>query len=79
PTNPTRQTNVEFTSTSTSVGCQITSYTWDFGDNSGGTGATVSHRFNFGGNAASADFIVTLTVVNAAGSSQATQTVTVTR
>jgi PKD repeat protein len=79
PSNPTRQTNVQFTSTSTTVGCPITSYQWNFGDNSAGTGATISHRFNYQGQEQSRTFTVTLIVINAAGSSQTQQSVTVTR
>ena len=47
------------TASKAGIGATITSYAWDFGDNSSGTGATVTHSFASGGT-----HTVTLTVTD---------------
>ena len=81
PANPTRQTNVQFTDTSTAQAhCPITSRNWNFGDGSATTPAqNPTHRYNYGSGDASRQFTVILTVTNVAGSSTTSQVITVTR
>jgi len=59
--------------TSTSTGQNITSYQWNFGDNSTGTGSSISHQYAQGGT-----YQVTLTVTTSYGcTDDITQTVSV--
>jgi hypothetical protein len=78
PAQPSRQTTVQFTSTSTS-GCAITTYAWNFGNGQTSSAQNPTQRFNFGGTANSQTFTVSLTVTSAGGSSTSTQEITVTR
>jgi PKD repeat protein len=77
PTTPAAFTNVRFDgSTSTAgLGAVITSYSWDFGDGTTGTGVTPTHQFSAVGN-----YLVRLTVTDSNGrtNQSAAQTVTVT-
>ena len=76
PTNPAAFTDVRFDgSTSTAgLGAVITSYVWDFGDGTSGTGVTATHQYDAAGN-----YLVRLTVTDSNGVSNqsAAQTVTV--
>jgi PKD repeat protein len=60
--------NVSFTSTSTNA----TSYSWDFGDNSTGTGITTGHDYINSG-----VYTVKLTATNSKGSTSITKTVNI--
>lgn len=76
PTNPAAFTDVRFDgSTSTGgLGAVVTTYVWDFGDGSSGTGVTATHRY-----ATPGEYAVRLTVTDSNGISNqsAPQTVTV--
>src|SRR5581483_1112016 len=55
---------VNFTNSSTDTGGTISSYAWNFGDNSSSTSASPSHTY-----AAAGTYTVTLTVTDSAGAS----------
>jgi len=60
PTSPSAGETVMFDATaSTDPDGTITSYSWNFGDGTEGTGATVSHTYSSGG-----EYSVTLTVID---------------
>jgi PKD repeat protein len=75
PASPAAFTNVRFDgSTSTAgLGAVITSYLWDFGDGTTGTGVTPTHQYEVG------NYLVRLTVTDSNGrtNQSAAQTVTV--
>lgn len=61
-------------SASTSTGGSITSYSWDFGDNTTATGVNASHEFSVAG-----VYTVTLSVLDAVGTTDSTtSTITIT-
>jgi PKD repeat protein len=64
PTAPTVNQTVNFngSGSTTPSGTTITSYAWDFGDGSTGTGSTTTHPY-----ASAGTFIARLTVTNSAG------------
>jgi PKD repeat protein len=76
PTNPAAFSDVRFDgSTSTAgLGAVITSYVWDFGDNTSGTGITATHQYTAAGS-----YLARLTVTDSNGLSNqsAPQTVAV--
>jgi PKD repeat protein len=79
PTNGKRPLTVNFLSTSTS-GCVITSYVWNFNDGTTSAVQNPTHVFTFTGGGNSAVFNVTLTVANQSGTSApVTTTITVTK
>jgi PKD repeat protein len=69
PTDPTVGQTVFFNaaSSTTPAGTTITSYAWDFGDGSTGSGATASHAFG-----SARTFVVRLTITNDAGQTSTT-------
>ena len=75
PGNPAAFTDVRFDgSTSTAgLGAVITSYVWDFGDGTTGTGVTATHQYRAVGN-----FVVRLTVTDSNGLSNQSEPQTVT-
>lgn len=76
PTNPSSGTIVFFNATA-STGQNLT-YAWDFGDGTGGTGATTNHTY-LTAPAATRTFVVRLTVTDSAGrTATTTQNVPVT-
>ena len=78
PTNPSNGITVNFngSGSTTPSGTTITSYDWDFGDGSTGSGVTTSHPYAV---TASRTFVVRLTVTNSAGqTATTTQSVAVT-
>ncbi|MFN2417744.1 MAG: TadE/TadG family type IV pilus assembly protein [Candidatus Limnocylindria bacterium] len=78
PVTPVRNQDVQFTSTSTTAqNCGITVWMWNLGDTTVSAAQNPTHKYNFGGNAASQVFTVTLTVTNIAGSSTSAQDITV--
>ncbi|MBQ4819024.1 PKD domain-containing protein [Aquimarina sp. MMG016] len=61
-------------STSTSTGGVISSYSWDFGNGTTGTGVTTSHEFSVAG-----EYIITLTIADEVGTTDTvSNTVTIT-
>ena len=76
PTNPAAFTSVRFDASESTggLGAVITSYVWDFGDNSSGTGRTATHQYSLPGT-----YVARLTVTDSNGisSQSAGQTVTV--
>ena len=58
---------------SVTTGTTPITYSWSFGDNTTGSGASVSHAYSAAGN-----YTVTLTASNTAGSATATKAITVT-
>ena len=64
PENPAAFTNVRFDGTTSipGLGAVITSYVWDFGDNTSGTGAIATHQYS-----ASGTYMVRLTVTDSNG------------
>jgi PKD repeat protein len=72
PSNPAALSNVQFTASATG-GTSPYSYTWDFGDGTTNTGASVGHSYLLPGT-----YTVTLTVVDANGlTTTASTTITV--
>lgn len=76
PASPAAFTDVRFDgSTSTAgLGAAITSYSWDFGDNTTGTGVTATHRYTVAG---SYQVRLTVTDSNGVSNQSAAQTVVV--
>jgi PKD repeat protein len=76
PESPAAFTDVRFDASTSTAGLSavITSYVWDFGDGTSGTGVTATHRY-----AAVGNYLVRLMVTDSQGRSNesATQTVTV--
>jgi len=76
PASPTAFSNVRFDGSSSTggLGAVVTSYVWDFGDNTSGTGVTATHQYAVPGS-----YVVRLTVTdsNGASSQSAPQTVVV--
>jgi PKD repeat protein len=75
PASPAAFSNVRFDASASTggLGSTITGYTWDFGDNSSGTGVVATHQFSAPG-----VYQVKLIVTNSSGlSSQTVQPVTV--
>jgi PKD repeat protein len=64
PESPVAFSDVRFdgSTSDAGLGAVITSYSWDFGDGSTGTGAVASHRFSAAGT-----YVVRLTVTNSNG------------
>jgi PKD repeat protein len=64
PPNPAAFTDVRFDASASSggLGAAITSYVWDFGDNSSGTGVAPTHQYSLPG-----AYQVKLTVTNSSG------------
>ena len=77
PTTPAAFTDVRFDASASTagLGAVITTYVWDFGDGTSGTGVRPTHQYKAIGN-----YLVTLTVTDSNGrsSQSAPQTVTVT-
>ena len=67
--DPSNSALIEFVATATNA----TSYSWDFGDSTSGTGQTTAHLYSTSGNKT-----VVLTATNAYGSTTSTQTIAVT-
>ena len=76
PATPTAFSNVRFDGSSSTggLGAVVTSYVWDFGDNTSGTGVTATHQYSVPGS-----YVVRLTVTdsNGASSQSAPQTIAV--
>jgi len=64
PANPTAFADVRFDGSASTggLGAVVTSYVWDFGDNSSGTGVTATHRYSAAGT-----YVVRLTVTDSNG------------
>jgi PKD repeat protein len=75
PTNPAAFTDVRFdgSASTAGLGAIITSYLWDFGDGTTGTGVSPSHRYSSTGS-----FIVRLTVNDSNGLSDTSEPQTIT-
>ncbi len=73
PPHPLASTSVSFDgSGSTDTGGTLSSYTWDFGDGTNGSGPTTNHTYSAPGN-----YSVTLTVSDGTNSANITHTVSV--
>jgi PKD repeat protein len=73
PSHPLAHTSVSFDgSGSTDTGGTLSSYTWDFGDGTNGSGITTTHTYGAPGN-----YSVTLTVSDGMNSANTTHTVSV--
>ena len=64
PANPTAFSDVRFDGSASrgGLGAVVTSYVWDFGDNSSGTGITATHRYSAAGT-----YVAKLTVTDSNG------------
>ena len=76
PANPTAFSDVRFNASASTggLGAVVTSYVWDFGDNTSGTGVTPTHQYTVSGS-----YVVRLTVTDSNGgtNTSAGQTVNV--
>jgi PKD repeat protein len=72
PTAPTNGTTVYFSAATSSATKGISSYAWDFGDGTTGSGVSTSHVFRCPGGPSTVPFVVQLTVKDSAGSSAST-------
>ncbi len=69
PATPTINNTVYFSAATSSATKGISSYAWDFGDGSTGSGVSTSHVFHCPGGPSMVPFVVQLTVKDSAGSS----------